>query len=393
MKPETIEQLLQELVQIPSINPLEQTEFQSPYGESRVTDYLEKWFQAGGFHCQRQEVYPQRENIFAYLPATSGQSQTLWLWEVHQDTVPVAGMTIDPFWGGINNGRLYGRGACDVKGGMAAMLTAFEKVSKLDQHPGILLACTIGEENGYHGARHLVNSWKQKTFELCPQLPTAAIVAEPTELQLVVAHKGALRWKCTTHGKAAHSSQPEQGENAIFAMAEVLKALEAYQSEIVPSLTLHPLCGSPSLSVGTIAGGTSVNTVPAQCVIEIDRRILPGEDSQSVYLALQDYLRDRVANHARLEHSPPTMFGETLDFTHNRSLAERLQTIVTEELGSCRCHGVSFGTDASQFAKAGIPTVVFGPGSINQAHTEDEWIDLAQLHQAADLLVRFAQEA
>jgi len=142
--------------------------------------------------------------------------------------------------------------------------------------PTILMACTVNEEHGYSGATALTKLWSQPG-SIIPRQPDVAVVAEPTQLQVVVAHKGVVRWRCHTHGRAVHSSQPQLGVNAIYKMSRVLAALERYQSEFTPRLRRHALCGQPTLSVGTITGGLSVNTVPDHCTIEIDRRLIPDE--------------------------------------------------------------------------------------------------------------------
>ena len=173
-------------------------------------------------------------------------------------------------------------------------------------------------------------------------------------------------------------------------MAKVLTALERYATEYTATLARHPLCGSPTLSVGTIRGGISVNTVPDRCTIEIDRRILPGETGSEVYQQIVDY----VAKHAgvqSIEQERPYMSGSTLADTHNGPLADRLAAVAQELLGRGKKVGVPYGTDASTISGAGVPSVVFGPGSIDQAHTADEWLPLDELKQASDALYEFAR--
>ena len=224
---------------------------------------------------------------------------TLLLFEVHQDTVPVDGMTIEPWNPVIRDRRLYGRGSCDVKGGMAAMLGALVRLaetrkSRLETCPTVIMACTVNEENGFTGATGLCRFWSDLDSPLIPRRPDAALVAEPTSLGIVVAHKGVVRWRCHTHGRAAHSSQPEQGDNAIYRMAAVVAALERYACEVLPTQAEHRLCGHPTLSVGTIAGGTGVNLVPRQATIEIDRRLAPGEQPAQAYQQAIAYVANAV---------------------------------------------------------------------------------------------------
>ena len=256
--------------------------------------------------------------------------------------------------------------------------------------PTIVMACTVNEENGFTGAEALRELLESPTG-LLPRKPDAAVIAEPTDLQVVVAHKGVVRWRCRTLGRAGHSARPEAGENAIYRMARVLGALERYHSELLGGLGSHPLCGQATLSVGTIRGGVSVNTIPDRCTIEIDRRLRPDEDPDEAYRHLVDHLARNPELGFPLEHDPPYMRGLALSDGANGPLARRLAEFVREVVGDRRLLGVSYATDAAFLAAAGIPSVVFGPGSIEQAHTADEWLSLDQLEQAAEVLHRFGR--
>lgn len=384
---------LSDLVSIPSVNPMGRPLDGPEFYEERVTDYLQALFERLGLRWQRQLVQPRRENIVARLdgarsPESGGQ---LILLEAHQDTVPVDGMTIDPWKPQVRDGRLYGRGACDIKGGMTAMLGALARLA--DERPAnmptIIMACTVNEEHGYSGASELPKLWAEGSGSIIPRRPDAAVVAEPTDLDVVVAHKGAVRWKCRTHGVAAHSSQPQRGKNAIYAMASVLQALERYAAELPNIVPEHPLCGRATLSVGTIQGGLSVNTVPDVCTIEIDRRMLPGEEGGTVYEHVLGYLRDTVKRDINVEHEQPYLMGTTLSDRDNGDVAERLAATLRRVLGRGNKIGVPFGTNASRISVAGVPTVVFGPGSINQAHTADEWLSIEELEKASNVLYEF----
>jgi acetylornithine deacetylase/succinyl-diaminopimelate desuccinylase-like protein len=381
---------LAELVAIPSVNPMGRDVTGPQFYEHRLTEYLERFFGALGLPVERQTIDPLRDNIIARLDGDD--DAPVLLWDAHQDTVPVEGMTIDPFGATIQQGRLYGRGACDIKGGLAAMLAAFARLAeeRPPRRPTVLMACTVNEEHGFTGAEGLCRLWSEGAKSIFPRRPDMAIVAEPTRLDVVVAHKGMVRWRCQTVGRAAHSSQPQLGQNAIFRMAPVLTALAHYQLEVLPRLNEHPLCGRPTLSVGTIHGGTSVNTVPDLCTIEIDRRLLPGDDPQDAYQHVIDFLRENAADSGRLEHLPPMMRSRGLSNDNNGALADRLAATVRESRRSVRQIGVPFGTNAAAFG-AHCPTVVFGPGSIDQAHTADEWIALEELELASEILYRFAK--
>ena len=309
------------------------------------------------------------------------------LWEVHQDTVPVEGMTIPPFSGELREGRVLGRGATDIKGGMASMLTAFHRLSQEpDQIPGTLvLACTINEEHGFTGAKALVKGWEDGALKLLPRKPDGVVVAEPTSLDVVVAHKGVVRWSCCTVGRAAHSSQPHLGDNAIYKMAKIVTALEEYHQNVVGELGNHPLLGSPTLSVGVIRGGVGVNIVPDGCFVEIDRRMLPSEDPAQVQRHVHEYLARVTPYGDEIEFSEPYIIALGLPDTNNDALASAVQ-LAAERCGrTCKRIGVDYGTDASAFGPAGASTVVVGPGSIAQAHTKDEYIVAAEVERAVDV--------
>ncbi|HET6879441.1 MAG TPA: M20 family metallopeptidase [Pirellulales bacterium] len=386
-------QTLSDLVAIPSVNPMGRPLDGPEFYEERVTDYLERLFERLRLPWQRQLVQPRRENIVARIDGTTpvAAGGEVILLEAHQDTVPVDGMTIDPWKPQVRDGRLYGRGACDIKGGMTAMLGAVACLAeeRPSGMPTVIMACTVNEEHGYSGASELPKLWQAGSGSIIPGRPDAAIVAEPTELDVVVAHKGAVRWKCRTHGVAAHSSQPERGQNAIYAMAPVLQALQRYAGELGKMTPAHPLCGEATLSVGTIQGGLSVNTVPDACTIEIDRRLLPGEEALPAYQQVLAWLRDAGVNRKEIEHEHPYLLSTPLADRDNGPLADRLVAALQRVLGRGEKIGVPFGTNAARIAVAGVPTVVFGPGSIDQAHTADEWLSLDELAKASNVLYDF----
>jgi len=362
--------------------------------EHRVTEYLQRVFERLGLPWQRQTVGPKQDNILARLdgdipPEKGGR---ILMFEVHQDTVPVDGMTIPPWTPEIRDGRVYGRGSCDIKGGMASMLTALSRLveERPPQLPTIVMACSVNEEYGFAGASEMPKLWSNGDRELIPRAPDGVIVAEPTELNVVVAHKGVVRWRCHTRGRAGHSSQPQMGDNAIYRMSCVLTATEKYACDVVPHLGRHSLVGTPTLSVGIISGGVSVNTIPDRCTIEIDRRLLPDEDPIEAYEHAKSYLADELDRGDAVESDEPHQMLRGLKDDLNAQLAAGL----SETIGHCnhpgQCIGVPYGTDAPAFSSTGIPTVVFGPGSIEQAHTADEWVAIDQLTAAADIYYQFA---
>ncbi|MEX2287382.1 MAG: M20 family metallopeptidase [Planctomycetaceae bacterium] len=381
--------IAKELIAIPSVNPMGRDLAGPQYFETRLTAYLIDFFKQLGVPYEQIEVAPGRSNVIARYEAGVGKPTVLF--DAHQDTVPVDGMTIDPFDPVISNGRLYGRGACDDKGPLAAMLAAFARL--VDERPAgaanLVMSCTCDEESTVMGIIDLVEMWSgsRRASQIIPAAPTCAVVAEPTGLDVVVAHRGATRWKIKTTGIACHSSRPSDGVNAIYRMAKVLDCLEKYAAKLPDLIPLHPLCGPATLSVGRIEGGQSVNTVPDFCAIEIDRRVVPGEDSLAVIDQLAEYLREGLD--FEVEHLPPWSTGIPLSDDDNGPLAERLIDTVTAVVGPTRKLGVPYGTHASRIAATGVPSVVFGPGSIEQAHTRDEWVSIEQLEQASDVYYRF----
>ena len=393
--PLNLTETLSDLVSLPSVNPMGRPVSGPEFLEYRVTEYLERLFDRLSLPWQRQTVEPQRDNIVARfdgdVPATEGGR--LVLLEAHQDTVPVDGMTIPPWTPEVRDGRIYGRGTCDIKGGMTAMLVALARLveERPSGRPTIMMACSVNEEHGYSGIQALTRLWSEPGKSIFPRAPDVAVVAEPTSMQVVVAHKGALRWRCHTHGRAAHSSQPHLGDNAVYKMGAVLAAMQAYAREFAPRVAAHRLCGQATLSVGMIHGGISVNTVPDRCTIEIDRRVLPGEQSLAVYREVIDYVNACPGVPADIEHEKPYIMGVPLSDEHNGPLAEQLATVGRSVIDKCQIVGVPYGTNAATIAASGVPAVVFGPGSIDQAHTADEWLSLAELTRASEILYRFAR--
>jgi acetylornithine deacetylase len=403
---------LQRLIQTPSVNPMGQEVVGANYGESRLTDFLVQLCEQQGWRWLRRQVHPNRDNLLALnegfpSPQEGGE---LLLWDVHQDTVPADGMTVNAFAGERRDGRVYGRGACDVKGSMAAMLSALSRLSELSEpspspslegrgsrtvRPTIVLACTVNEECGFTGAQDLSRMWSDtpEAAAFLPRPPDAANVAEPTGLNVVVAHQGQVRWRCHTIGRAAHTSRPDAGVNAIYAMARIVQAIERYHVELSTRAPEHPLCGRPSVCVSTIRGGVAINTVPERATIEIDRRLAPGERPEVAYRALIQHIGTSVdVGRCEIRHDPPFMQSMGLSDVSNRHVADRLASVVRDEGRACEIVGVPFGTDAAAISAAGVPTVVFGPGSIEQAHTADEFISIDELQLATEVFYWIARD-
>jgi acetylornithine deacetylase len=374
--------LLGDLVSIPSVNPMGRSLDGPEIFETRLSAYLETWFRDHQIRFERQPVAPGRDNLLAVFESRSSARRLLF--DVHQDTVPIDGMTIAPFLPRVEQGRMYGRGACDIKGGMAAMLLALRRLCR-EQPRGaasVVLACTVDEEFTHTGSSQLA---------LTEHGAELAIVAEPTLLDLVHCHKGALRWKIRTRGVSCHSATPRLGKNAIYTMSRVIEALIAY-AESLECAPADPILGSPSLSVGRIEGGQSVNVVPDWCEIEIDRRLIPGEEAGEAYDRLRAFLRDRLGELDDIEFGDPWVCMPPLPSRLGDwagPLTHAVKKATGREPALC---GAPYGTDAGPLGSAGLPCVVFGPGDIAQAHTCDEWVELDQVRQAAEAYYQIACE-
>lgn len=375
-------QLLAELVRRPSVNPMSRTDLPPDIvGEARVTAFLEEQFRELGCECHRQPFAEGRDNLVAtYTPPTPALFSILF--EAHQDTVPVDGMVVDPFAAKLEGGKLYGRGACDVKAGVAVMLTAFARLVK-EKPAGsakVTVAFTVDEEHGGRGVSLLMRSGVRAD---------CAIVAEPTLLNIVNAHKGVARWHLDTIGRACHSSRPDQGLNAVYRMAHLLRGVEAY-AEVLHALPPDPVLGPRTISVGRVVGGVSPNTVPDFCRADVDRRLLPGETFENATAELETFLRGLPEVDFPFTLTQSSSGCAPLDPAGSVELVKRFGAVIDSVVDKHTVHSVPFGTDASRIAIAGVPAIVFGPGDIAQAHTRDEWIDLAQLEPAAEILFRFA---
>lgn len=386
---------LRELVQIPSVNPGGATRLVPEIqGEKRVTDWLESWARAQGIRSYRQPVASGRDNLVMEVQGR-GENHRTQLWEVHQDTVDVAGMTVEPFGARILEGRLYGRGACDVKGSMAAMLGAMAEVH---QHPGpcsdrIILACTVDEEHTFLGVQALRGN-TPGSIRIGPETtcqPDFAIVAEPSGLNIIDAHKGVIRWNIQVQGTACHSSTPDLGSNAIYAAAEIAKAIERLHGSLRSS-SGNPM-GGGSICLTQIAGGSAPNIVPHECVLLVDRRIGFSETPEVADRQLRTLL-DGLAFPPGIQCrlSDPIIRCPALNPEGNETACGRLASAIRQTTGRCEVRTVAFGTDASTIAEHGIPAVVFGPGDIAQAHTKDEWIDLTEVETASRILFLLATQ-
>jgi acetylornithine deacetylase/succinyl-diaminopimelate desuccinylase family protein len=366
---------LADLIRINSVNAF----YAGGPGEGELANYVEEFFGQLGVRTWRQRVFVGRENIIACIPGKRSDRRVIL--EAHMDTVSIEGMTIEPFEPTIESGCMYGRGACDTKAGLAAMMHAVTDVHRSGTVPPceVWLAAVVDEEFSFRGV-----------VKLCEELTgAAALVAEPTNLRAVIASKGVLRWRMISSGVAAHSSKPHLGVNAISNMARVVLTLE--QDHLRLAATRHPLLGAASCNVGRITGGVQVNFVPDRCTIEIDRRLLPYEEVPEVlqhYQTLLDRLQAEDPSFDVQMEEP--MLVDTGLNTLPDSVVAQLASQVLGDLGlDGELAGVPFGSDASKLSRCGVPSIVIGPGSIDQAHAAVEYVDLEQVAQAHEFYRRF----
>ena len=374
------EKLLAELIALPSVNPAFLPEGDVRAGEWRVADFLAALAAKSGLPVEFQEVFPPKagQRGRSNLIVRWGPPKPRWrvMLAPHLDTVGALDMPPTHFAPRTVNGRMHGRGACDTKGSVAAMFTALLRVAEtgaLPRETEILFAGLVDEENGQEGSRALARSKLKADL---------GIVGEPTELRVVTAHKGDMWLKLLTRGKAAHGARPELGRNAVHSMAQAIDLLEGKYARLL-SRRRHSLLGSPTINVGMVRGGTQPNIVPDSCEIQIDRRTIPDEKDANVRREIVAFLRDAGVRVELVNSKSSACIPMETDI--RRPLVQRFMS-TTRQLGPV---GVDFFCDAAILSAAGTPCVVFGPGNIAQAHTQDEWISLRSLQRATDILTRF----
>ena len=365
--------LLSELIALPSVNSAFVPANHPHAGEARVADYLATLGKRAGLDIEFQSVLPGRQNVLARLRPSGKVRQTILL-APHLDTVNV--VSDAQFKPVTRGGRLYGRGACDTKGSVAVMFGALCDLSAMKtraRETEIIFVGLVDEEHGQSGSRFLA----QKKFKA-----DLAIVGEPTRLVLATAHKGSVWLQVETRGKLAHGATPWFGENAVHEMARVVDALQTdYAAQLKKKK--HPLLGFGTVNVGTICGGTQTNIVPGSCVIGVDRRTLPGESESATRLAMSVFLKSQKLNatvsNVKLSPCP------ALETSGRLPLVKQFLGTLSQE----RASGLHYFCDAAVLASGGVPSVVFGPGDIAQAHTADEWIEISQLEQGRAMLLQF----
>lgn len=368
--------LLRALIALPSVNPAFLPPQDPRAGEERLGSFLLALAAAGGLDVAWQPVRPGRSNLLARLTPAGKVRQRVVL-APHLDTVGEETMPPSLFDPVRKQGRLYGRGACDTKASIAAMLTALLELARQGPRPAqteIIFVGLVDEERGQAGSRALMESGFRADL---------AIVGEPTCLRVVTAHKGVLWFTLETQGRAAHGSRPELGRNAIYEMARIVECLAGeYQRQI--RRRRHPLLGQPTLNVGMIQGGCQPNVVADRCLVKVDRRTLPGETNERVVREIQALLKKRGLAATLTVGRAPSLPMETAPAT---PLVRQLMGVT----GQRKPAGAVYFSDASILAHGGIPSVVYGPGDIAQAHTAKEWVSERAVERATAQLRRFLE--
>ncbi|MDX2226285.1 MAG: M20 family metallopeptidase [Verrucomicrobiae bacterium] len=378
MKPKTLTRLLQDLIAIPSVNPHGDAGVPAHQtGENVIADYVLERFREIGLSPRKQTVYPGRPNALGFTASSKGKKPVLLLCP-HIDTVSVLGMTINPFDPKIKNGRVYGRGACDDKGPLSAMLWALGQVLKnrpKELRYDVVFAAVMGEEAGNDGIRHLMKSGQRADF---------VIAGEPTDLNPVHTHKGAMWMKLTARGVAVHSSQPHKGENAIYKLARAITYLETEQFPRLQKIKNRVL-GSPTLSVGTMQGGSKVNIVPDFATCEVDFRLVPEQKAQKVLTEIRaGFKKHKIDVEVSSSRNCQALYTDPAN-PHIRKLA----TLSKQMAGRGKVLGAPWFCDASIASEYRLPAIAWGPGSIAQAHTKDEFIEISELEKGAAIFEEF----
>ncbi|HSJ01575.1 MAG: M20 family metallopeptidase [Verrucomicrobium sp.] len=378
--PTTVIELAQALVRIPSVNPDGEPGTEKT-GEAECAKFVVSFLGAAGAKAVLEEVLPGRPNVIGRFPSASapdGSRKPVILFGPHTDTVGVGGMTIDPFGGEIRDGRLWGRGACDTKGPMAAMLWALwelrEEIPNLPVE--VHFAGFMSEESSQHGSRHFAREHgKDYAF---------AIIAEPTSLETVFKHKGSLWADIETYGVAVHGSRPELGENAILKMARLIKALDGdFRQQLKDSSGEDEWLGHSTISLGMIQGGSRPNITADHCCLTVDIRYTPAIARLGGPMKLlEEFVKTQDAS-ATVSPRGREAASPCLDTDRDDPF---VQALVRQ---GAPLTGAPWFCDAAYLSAVGVPAVAVGPGSIAQAHTKDEWIDLAELERGAKFWVDY----
>ncbi len=373
--------LISDLVAINSVNP---DLVPGAAGEGEIADYIAGWGRDAGLEVHVQEAAPKRPNVILIARGRSavstrgGGGKSLML-NAHTDTVGVSDMDA-PFQPLIRDGRLYGRGAYDMKSGLAACMLAVKAAQEMALSGDVMLSAVVDEEYGSIGTEALVAQWERWQCD-------AVLIAEPTELDISIAHRGFVWVDIETVGIAAHGSRPHLGVDAIAKMGKVLVALDAHDRAMRANRT-HALLGSGSLHASLISGGEEISMYPAHCQLQVERRTIPGETLESIKAETQVILDEIAAADPDFNARVRATFARSpyhIEPTH--ALVQQLKRIAEARLGrAVSLIGSSWWMDSALFGEAGIPAVVLGPAGAG-AHAIEEWVNLASVERCRDIYI------
>ena len=372
MRSGTLE-LMSKLVAIDSVNP---SLVPGGAGEAEIAAFVAAWASDAGLEAELLEATPGRPSVVVRARGTGG-GRTLLLCG-HLDTVTVEGMR-DPHVPRRDGDRLYGRGSYDMKAGVAAALIACREAAGLGLAGDVVVAAVADEEHASLGVQEVLAGIEAD----------AAVVTEPTELELVVAHKGFVWSEIEISGRAAHGSRPELGIDAILKAGPILTALGELDTRLADRA--HPLLGRPSLHASLIRGGEELSSYPARCVLSLERRTLPGETAVDVEAELGALLSACRAADPELEAAQRTVLvREPFEQAEDADVVDLVRAAAGEALGAAPpIAGASYWADAAFIASAGIPTVMLGPGGAG-AHAAEEWVSIADTDADARTLLAVA---
>ena len=368
---ENVATLIEALVAINSVNP---SLVPGGAGESGIASFVMAWCADRGIPVEIDDAAPGRPSVIARVRGSRAGARSLVL-NAHLDTVGVAGM-LEPFRARIENGRMYGRGSYDMKGSLAACMLALNDIRSNGLGGDVILAAVADEEHASIGVQSVLKRVHAD----------AAIVTEPTALEMCVAHKGFSWHEITTRGRAAHGSRPDLGIDGIAHMGRVLNRLEALQADLSRGAG-HPLLGHGSLHASLISGGQELSSYPEICKLEVERRTLPHETIESVEAEFDAILRDLALQDSQFRaEQRTTLVRPPFSVPENAPIVGALREQATRVLGRAPAIiGAPFWMDAAFFSAAGIPTVVIGPDGAG-AHSTDEWVDLRSVEQCREIL-------
>lgn len=369
-------ELLQRLVAIDSVNP---ALVAGAAGESEIAAFIAEWARALGLEVEIAEPVLGRPSVVA-IARGSGGGRSLML-NAHTDTVGVAGMA-DPFTPRIEGGRLYGRGAFDMKSGLAAAMVATARAKSLGLRGDVILTAVSDEEHASVGTSSIAEGWSAD----------AAIITEPSGLEIATAHKGFTWIEVETQGVAAHGSLPEVGVDAISKMGRILVALEELDRSLRDG-PRHERLNTGSIHASLIAGGQELSSYPERCHLDIERRTIPGETTEIVEQQIQEIIERASSADPDLRATHKMgLVREPYEIADNAPIVVAVRRHAAAALGKDPVISASFGwMDSAILGDAGIPTVIFGPDG-DGAHAVEEWVDLASVETCVEVLVNVAAE-